>query len=235
MERIYKKENFVIYNNNCIDVLKNIKCEEIDVCFTSPPYNSIRHKKYKKYDDNLKDYYHFLCEFTDELLRITKKTVIINIQTNYYNRADVYKYIGKYNKEITRIVIWNKSNPTPSSLRHKLTNAHEYFFIFSKKKNVTINSVFMKDVIEFPINSIKIKGHNAVMNSKISDLFIEEFTQIGDTVLDCFMGSGTTGISCLKLSRNFIGIEIDEDYFQIAKKRLNELIENIQISFDTEN
>lgn len=212
-----------LINGDCLIELKKMGEESVDISFTSPPYNSVRHKKYKNYSDDINDYYLFLCKFTDELLRITKKTIIINVQTNYYNRPDVYKYIGKYNEEISRIIIWNKSNPTPSSMQHKLTNAYEFFIIFSKEKNVTINSIFMKDVINFPINSQKIKGHKAVMNSDVSDLFIREFSNKGDIVLDCFMGSGTTALSCKKYERDFIGIEIDDEYFAIAKKRIEEL------------
>lgn len=212
-----------LINGDCLIELKKMEEESVDISFTSPPYNSIRHKKYKNYSDNIDNYYLFLCKFTDELLRITKKTVIINVQTNYYNRPDVYKYIGKYNKDITRIIIWNKSNPTPSSMRHRLTNAYEFFIIFSKEGSAKINSVFMKDTIDFPINSQKIKGHNAVMNSDVSDLFIREFSNKGDIVLDCFMGTGTTALSCKKYERDFIGIEIDEEYFAIAKKRIEEL------------
>ena len=215
---------------DCLEIMKIMKDNSIDVSFTSPPYNSIRHKEYKNYTDDLKNYYLFLCKFTDELLRITKKTIIINLQANYYNKADVYKYIGNYCDKITRIVIWNKSNPTPAR-KNRLTNSYEYFLIFSKEHNVVINSIFMRDVIDFPINSQKIKEHKAVMNNDVADLFIREFTDEKDTILDCFMGSGTTGLSCKKYNRNFIGIEIDEEYFNLAKNRI-ESLENQSTIFD---
>ena len=181
---------------DCFKIIKTMRDDSVDVSFTSPPYNSIRHKKYKNYNDDVDDYFKFLCNFTNELLRITKKTIIINLQTNYYNKKDIYKYIGKYCEEITRVIIWKKTNPTPSSMRHRLTNSYEMFLIFSKNGIVSTNSVFMKDVIEYPINSFRIKGHKAIMNKEIADLFIKEFTNENDIVLDCFMGTGTTGISC---------------------------------------
>ena len=49
---------------------------------------------------------------------------------------------------------------------------------------------------------------------------IEDYTKEGDTILDCFMGSGTTGIAAVNMNRNFIGFEIDDKYFNIAKKRI---------------
>ena len=54
-------------------------------------------------------------------------------------------------------------------------------------------------------------------------MLINEYSHEGDTVLDCFMGSGTTGVACANTGRNFIGIELDGQYFEIAEKRIKEL------------
>jgi len=62
--------------------------------------------------------------------------------------------------------------------------------------------------------------HPAIFPIKLVDFFIKNFTNEGDIVLDCFMGSGTVGYSCLSLNRNFIGIEIKEKYFSIVKEKL---------------
>ena len=63
-------------------------------------------------------------------------------------------------------------------------------------------------------------GHPAVFPQALSDDHIKSWSNEGDTVLDCFMGSGTVGISCKNLNRSFIGIELDETYFNIAKDRI---------------
>ena len=60
------------------------------------------------------------------------------------------------------------------------------------------------------------------MKQEVADWFIEKFTRDGDLVLDCFMGLATTGIACQKYNRNFLGIELDKDYFEIAKERIEE-------------
>lgn len=59
------------------------------------------------------------------------------------------------------------------------------------------------------------------MKQEVSDWFIEKFTKEHDTIIDPFMGLGTTGISCKKYNRDFIGIEINEQYFNIAKERID--------------
>jgi site-specific DNA-methyltransferase (adenine-specific) len=65
-------------------------------------------------------------------------------------------------------------------------------------------------------------GHPAVFPVYLPEFFIKVATDRGDIVGDMFMGSGTTGVACTNLNRNFIGIELDENYFKIAEKRINE-------------
>lgn len=83
-----------------------------------------------------------------------------------------------------------------------------------------------------PINSEdkRVFGHPTIKPLNIIQTLILNSTREGETVLDCFMGSGTTGVACAKLNRNFIGMEINEDYYRIASIRINE--ENQPTLFD---
>jgi site-specific DNA-methyltransferase (adenine-specific) len=58
---------------------------------------------------------------------------------------------------------------------------------------------------------------------------IEQYTKPGDTILDCYMGSGTTGVACVQTGRRFIGIEIDPGYFAIAQRRIAEAQQQIRM------
>ena len=60
---------------------------------------------------------------------------------------------------------------------------------------------------------------------------IKLFTNEGDTILDPFMGSGTTGVACARLNRNFIGIEINPQYFEIAQRRIAEAQAQMTLNF----
>jgi len=73
-------------------------------------------------------------------------------------------------------------------------------------------------VILYPITK---QHHGAEKPVSLLTTFIEGLTKQGDIVLDCFMGSGSTGVACLNTQRQFVGIELDPDYFEVAKKRLN--------------
>ena len=213
-----------LYNGDCLEILKTFTDKSVDVSFTSPPYNRKRNDKYENYDDTIVDYYGFLCNFTNELLRITKKWVFVNIQTNYYNRSDVYKYIGNYADKIQNIIIWEKTNPMPAS-GNNITNAVEYFIVLGNN-SLKSNTTYTKNHISTSVNPQMDKIHKAVMKQEVSDWFIEKFTNENDLVLDPFMGLGTTGISCKKMNRDFIGIELDKNYYDIAEKRINEFCYN---------
>lgn len=69
-----------LIQGDCLEKMRDIQDKSIDVAFTSPPFNRKRNDKYLNYNDTIADYYKFLCNFTNQLLRVTKKYVIINIQ-----------------------------------------------------------------------------------------------------------------------------------------------------------
>ena len=90
----------------------------------------------------------------------------------------------------------------------------------TNQKYIKSNEIFIKNHLD--INGyVKNRGKfNAVMNPEVADWFIKNFTQENEIVLDPFMGSGTSGLSCIKYNRNFIGIELVPEYYEGAKERI---------------
>lgn len=215
-------EMIELHNGDCLEIMNKLKNKSVDILFTSPPYNRKRNDKYANYSDTMPDYYGFLVDFTDKALSITRKWCFINIQTNYYNRAEVYKYIGKYADKIQNIIVWEKTNPLPAS-GNNITNAVEFFLVLGNKP-LKSNTTYTKNHIRTSVNSQMTKTHKAVMKQEVADWFIEKFTKEDDVILDTFMGLGTTGIASKKLNRNFIGIEISKEYFDIAKERIDSIL-----------
>lgn len=228
---------FKTYCGDSLKVLPKLIEEgtNVDFVFTSPPYNRLRNDKYKNYDDKKTDeeYLKFLSDFTDYSFSLLgdKGFLFHNNRFTYYNSTTMYDYIGKYSKCISNIFIQVINNPQPNDNYNKttndysVTNSYEVFMILNKNKlpirgNIGYNrNVIFSNVTKNPFSEI----HNATMNPKVSDFFIKTFTKEGNTVLDPFMGLGTTGISCLKMNRNFIGIELCEEYFNVSNKRLKEI------------
>lgn len=229
---------------DCLELFEKLDDKSIDVSFTSPPYFSVgggnSHNNKNKYlePEKYKDWLGFQINVIDELLRVTKKYVLYNIQPLHGNKSNVYKLIGRYAERIHEIIIWYKPNGAPTSTPHKISNKYE-FLIILKPYDVDVVDVNS----EYYTNVIVKKGdndneyadiHRAVMNKPFCDEIIHEFTKENDIVLDPFFGTGTTGISCKEQNRRFIGFEINKTYYGIAKKRINGIRRNGQMSIFTD-
>ena len=227
-------ERYTLIHGDCLSEMKKLH-GVADVVFTSPPYNDSgktesdkenkRHFKYE-YAENREDWFEWQCECIDEMLKVAKRQVLYNVQPILNNKKDVYRIIGKYADVIDQILIWYKPNAQPQHYPHRIANCYEMVLVMRGNAfdKLYINSNGYKNVIIKNINSNHVYSdkHRALMSSNFCDEIISEFTLPTDTVLDCFMGLATTGISCLKFNRKFIGIEIHEPYFDIARKRMEQ-------------
>ena len=234
----YTNEYGIVLLNDCLQGMKNMDDNIVDVSFTSPPYNdtgtknedvanitsSNTHKKYLDVEYR-KDWYEWQCEVIDEMLRVTRKYVLYNVQGLSTTRKDIYKIIGKYANRIHDILIWYKPNGCPTSTPHKISNKYEMVLILKPDgvKGCDVNSKFYTNVIVNNINPNKdyAKIHRAVMNKDFCSEIIKEFTQENDIVLDPFMGLGTTALCCMEQNRKFVGFELCETYITEMAKRLD--------------
>ena len=237
-----------IKRGDCIKYMKNeLPDNSVDVVFTSPPYNRLRNDTYDYYDENLVDYFKLLTDFTDESLRVAKDKVIVNLQQNYYNKVEVYKYFGRYSQNIAGVVIWNKTNPKPvrnyckEDNTRSITNSFEYFIVLTKdgKKFRCYGDENTFNYITTSVNTSPNSNHRAVMHKGVCEWFIEKFTKEGDVVLDPFLGTGTTAVCAIEKDRHYIGYEISEEYFNesvinVLKARQNKHKQNDyeQFTFD---
>lgn len=209
-----------IYTEDCLETMKRMPDDFVDITFTSPPYNRKRNDKYEHYDDTKDDYFEFLREVTDELIRVTKGHVFFNIQKNYYNAEDVYRYIGHYSGQITEVFVWTKANPLPAS-GFSITNGWEYFFVLNGQgEALQSNTTYTKNYIHTAVNPDTDKSHKAMMHKDVADFFMEKFTKEGDVVYDPFMGGGTTAVCALERGCSYIGSEISADYVALADNRI---------------
>ena len=128
-------------------------------------------------------------------------------------------------------IIWHKPVPMPESVNDRLQKSHEHIFLFSKKKNYYFDAmaiarpsvegdrlVRLQDVWNIPTSNYQ-GAHFAVFPEKLPELCIKAGTKEGDAVLDPFMGSGTTAYVSQRLSRKWIGIELNPEYVKIIKER----------------
>ena len=107
------------------------------------------------------------------------------------------------------------------------TFSHELILFFTNRNHMDAGAGtnVIKDIPGFSGGAKKLDGEKVHPTQKPTQLItklLTDCTEPGDTVLDCFMGSGTTGVCCERMGRNFIGVEIAEPYFEIAKHRIKQ-------------
>ena len=230
-----------LYLGDCLEEMKKFNDGEVDVVFTSPPYNDSGHtesdkinKRHFKYEnaENIDNWFEWQVDCINEMLRVAKRQVLYNIQPILNNKADVYRLIGHFADKIDNVLVWYKPNAQPQHYPHRIANAYELVIILKGKNfdKLYINSDGYKNVIVKNINTNHYYSdkHRALMSEYFADEIIREFTLPSDTVLDPFMGLATTGLSCVKMGRNFKGIEIHKPYYDIACERMN--AENSQMT-----
>lgn len=121
----------------------------------------------------------------------------------------------------TRLCIWEKTNPSPMNGQYFWVSGIECC-IYGKTKGAVFNEHCKNSVWRFP--TARGKLHPTMKPVALMEYLINTSTNRGDTVLDFCMGSGTTGVACMNTGRGFIGIELDDGYFQIAKSRIEAAI-----------
>jgi len=220
-----------IYCGDCLEVLKDIDDKSIDLVITSPPYfNSA--KKYQRgtgvhYSIDVGEPLYIIEDCSELLLKILKDNGFYCLNLGFsYGETGVLRpfYIAqrllKQGWFCIDTVIWWKNNPIP--IKDRLTNAFEYIFIFAKHPLIKYpNNLGYKHNI-FQSSTAKSKGlSSAPFPIELPKFCIEVFSKEEDIILDPFFGSGTTGVAAIELNRNFIGIEINPDYIEIAEKRLS--------------
>jgi len=193
----------IVYNIDCLDIMAKYPDKYFDCCLTDPPYNV--GLKYNMHDDNMINYFEWCNKWFNELLRISKLIVItVGMKNlNYW-----------YNKNPIWTIAWIKLNQnSPSGLQG--FNAWEPVLIFGKNKKR-----IGQDVINIPISIQKdVKNHPCPKSLKVWTKILQMFTENNDKIFDPFLGSGTTRISADKLGIDFIGCELDKDYFEAQEKR----------------
>ena len=128
-------------------------------------------------------------------------------------------------------IIWNKPNPMPEAVNNRCVKSHEYIFLFTKKKQYYFNAEaisrkkldgtgYVRKGSVWTLNTASLsEAHFAVFPEDIPANCIKAGSKEGDTILDPFMGSGTTALVAQKLGRKWIGIELNPKYIEIIKRR----------------
>ena len=210
-----------LINGDCLEEMKNIKDGSIDCILTDPPYgmsyvSNYRKNKYSPIigDSNLT----WLDEFVNVSYKVLKENRGIFVFCSWHN-VDVFKKAIEKKFKIKNILVWEKNNTGMGDLKGAFAAKYE-LCIFATKGRVILKGKREPDIIKFKRTNNKL--HPTQKPIDMLEYLLSKSTDDKSIVLDCFMGSGSTGVAAVNTNRNFIGIELDKNYFEIAQQRIKE-------------
>ena len=225
----------MIKNGDSFSLIKELDDNSVDLVVMDPPYvvecknGGGTVNKISRLKDSLAEIDeagiskgYDIKVLNTELVRVMKD---INIYI-WCNKVMIPDYFNFYVNNLHckfEIICWHKTNALPTYSNKYLTDT-EYLLFF--KNGASCHPADYEDAKTYYIsplnqNDKKLWGHPTIKPLELTEKIIRNSSNEGDTVLDCFMGSGTTGVAAKRLNRNFIGFEINKKYFDIAQKRIN--------------
>lgn len=210
-----------IYNTDCIEFMKKMAKNSVNCVLTDIPYGEVSRannglSQMKNSDKGAADATTFnLDEFLSLVDKVASDNIIIFCGKGQF--STIYNYFAAKSVGTVRQLIWKKTNPVPSNGKYVYLSGIEDAVWYRKPKGI-YNGYCKNTVFEYPIQSKQI--HPTEKNHKLFEELILDNTNEGQIVFDPCMGSAVSGLMALKNNRNFIGCELNEEFFNIAKERL---------------
>lgn len=227
---------------DAIGCLKELPDTSVDFIITDPPYNlGLFMKKRGTNMNKLRDG-HFAASGWDDLdfcdwelemdklfsecHRVLKKKGNLIMFMSIIKVETLIALAEKHNFYYKTVGVWHKTNPIPRNMNlHFINSTETWIYLVNSGTTGTFNNKgkAIHDFVETATISTKERKFGKHPTQKPIGLlnhFIEILSNEDDLVLDPFMGSGSTGVSCRELNRRFIGIELNKDYFELAQKRI---------------
>lgn len=215
-----------LHHGDCLEVIKSISDNSVDLVLTDPPYNISQKNNFhtmnragidfgewdKKFD---------LFSYIDDVSRVLNKNGSFIVFNAWKNLGDIARYAESKGFDTKDMIRLEKTNPMPRNRDRRYITDYECAIWFVKHNAKWIFNRQSK-TYERPkyVGSIETKLHPTQKNLGLMEWLILIHSNKNNTILDPFMGSGTTGVACKNLNRNFIGIELNEEYFNIAMERI---------------
>lgn len=228
--------------------MKEIEDDSVDLILTDPPYNlgnfmRNRQTNLKKMRSNFfgdagwddmefDDWTESMHLFFEQARRVLKEKGSMIMFMSLLRIETMVEIASQYNFYYKTTGVWHKKNPMPRNMNlHFINSTEGWLYFINKGRTGTFNNngKAIHDFIETslaPGNEKKYGGHPTQKPEALFEHFVHLLTNENDVILDPFMGSGTAGVVAKKNNRNFIGIEINEEYFERTKLRINDVESN---------
>lgn len=227
-------------NKSCFDFLPSIESKSIDLILIDPPYEISRETNFQNGEltGTDTDRFRISMDFGDwdknftnleevfkQGYRILKDGGTMICFYDLWKIETIKRYYENNKFKQIRFIEWLKTNPVPiNSKINYLSNAREIAVLGIKKSKPTFNSSYDNGLYQYPICHDKGRFHPTQKPLELIKELILKHSNEGDIVLDCFSGSGTTGVAAIQTNRQFIGCEINPEYYEQSKKRIETIL-----------
>jgi len=231
-------KDYKIYLRDAFAIVKEFQKEnlKVDHIITDPPYNISKNNNFTTMSsprngidfgqwDKEFDLYGWIADY----VKLLDNNGSIIIFCSYLYISYLVQELEKNNIIVKDVLVWQKSNPMPRNIERRYVQDMEFAiwgvvknskWVFNKPKDKPyLRSIFSTSVV----NGNEKNGHPTQKSLVLMDKIIKVHTNKGDTILDPFMGSGTTGVAAKNLGRKFIGVEKNDEFYNIANKRLQNI------------
>lgn len=229
MKAEYTREGVILYLGDCLDVMESMDAKSVDHTITDPPYNERTHQgalTFRRNNASIDDVKLGVDEFepladvrglVDTLLRVTRRW---NLCFCSIEEMTKFKDPAWEQEAWVRAGVWDRVNPAPQFTGDRPSQACDGLAIFhSKDIRKRWNGGGKAGIWRCSVEIGK-KIHPTQKPLKLMLQLVADFTDPAETIFDPYMGSGTTGVAALQLGRQFIGIEKNPVYFEMAVKRI---------------
>ena len=233
-------QNIQLYNENCLDIIKELPEKSIDLIVTDPPYyissrgnagNAGGMWQLKKnMSGKIFNTIPHITEYISSFYRILKEGGHLYLMTNHKNLQEFLNETTNSGFKFTKSLIWDKGNKI---MGQYYMSQFEYILFFRKGKGIKINDCGISDLISIP--NVKLKENNKNLHDtekpvSLMEILIKNSSKENEIILDPFMGIGASGVAALKNNRKFIGVEIEQNYYEIAKTRIKSVVKQEDIN-----
>jgi DNA modification methylase len=211
------KNSARLWQGDCLELMARIPDGSVDMVLTDVPYGAVNRASggLRNLDKGAADMVTFeLGPLIERALRVCSGSFYIFCGTEQVSELrTLFVNAGL----TTRLGVWEKTNPSPMNGEKFWLSSIEVC-VFARKSKATFNEHCQSPVWRFPVQRGKL--HPTQKSLPLFERLIKASTAEGGTVLDTCMGSGTTGVACVNTKRNFIGIELDAEYYKTARERI---------------
>lgn len=218
-------EGITLLQGDCLELLKDIPDGSVDMVLTDPPYmintKSTGAGKLNPWGDYCNAAFWY-AEWMRQARRILKDTGCLWSFLNWRSFVTFQKAACDIGWPIESVLVWDKCWIGPGGSKG-LRPSYELVALWAMP-DFKLENRGLYDIQRFKWSSIKPHGHPAEKPEALMEWIVSEATKQGETVVDLFMGSGTTGVACVNTGRKFIGMELDPGYFETAKQRIERAV-----------